>query len=191
MQTRFTLMYSFTTTPLVGVCHGLAVRMEEDDYGDFADEDFLEAFSQASQTLPAHLGKRRREASKEDADDSDGPLRRRRRTSEDGDSEGYGSEPPPPDEEAEKSKKKRYRIHIAGREVPPAIFMGATQAEALPDSSPWRIRGPIYKKPRPEPSPPKPPIFARVPDQYPPRETIVPRNANALRQQQSPILLHL
>ena len=38
--------------------------------------------------------------------------------------------------------------------------MGATQAECLnPDSSPYRIRGPIYKKPRPElPEPPKAPI---------------------------------
>jgi ATP-dependent DNA helicase MPH1 len=39
--------------------------------------------------------------------------------------------------------------------------LGATQADVLnPDSSPYRIRGPIYRKPRPEPpKPPNAPIF--------------------------------
>jgi len=35
--------------------------MDDDDYGDIADEDFIEAFSQASQTLPPHPAKRRKD----------------------------------------------------------------------------------------------------------------------------------
>jgi ATP-dependent DNA helicase MPH1 len=110
--------------------------MDEDDFDDIADEDLIEAFSQASQILPPHPAKRRRigEGSDDDV------------------------------EEYEKSKKKKYKIHIADKEIPPAQIIGATQAEALPDSSPYRIRGPIYKKPRPEaPEPPNPPQYAAPP----------------------------
>ena len=142
---------------------------DEEDYGDIADEDLIEAFSQASQTLPPlslamspHHPKRRRISDASDNESGAG----RRRTSRDytgsGVSEGE-------DEENGKSKKKKYRIHVGEKEVPAAQILGATQAEALPDSSPYRIRGPIYRKHRPEPEPPapapavpKPPLFSKA-----------------------------
>ncbi|KAH8792735.1 hypothetical protein BGZ57DRAFT_872251 [Hyaloscypha finlandica] len=130
--------------------------MDEDDYDDIADEDLIEAFSQASQTLPPHPVKRRRIS--DGADDEDGTRRDRRRSYSV--ENGSGG-----DEETEKSKrkKKKYKIHIADQEIPPARIIGATQAEAHPDSSPYRIRGPIYKKPRSEPPPPTPPLFTVPP----------------------------
>ena len=66
---------------------------DEDDYGEFADEDFIEALSQASQTLPEHPQSRR--ASRDGTDS--------------GDEEGNG-----------KSKKKKYKIHEGLNEVPKA-----------------------------------------------------------------------
>jgi ATP-dependent DNA helicase MPH1 len=129
--------------------------MDEDDYGDIADEDLIEAFSQASQTLPPHPAKRRRIS--DGIDDEDGTRRDRRKSYSA--ENGSGG-----DEENEKSKKKKkYKIHIAEQEVPPARIIGATQAEAHPDSSPYRIRGPIYKKLRPEPPPPPPPSLFKAP----------------------------
>jgi ATP-dependent DNA helicase MPH1 len=133
--------------------------MDEDDYGDIADEDLIEAFSQASQTLPAHPLKRRRIS--EGSDDDEGTHKARRRFRDSVESGSGGDE-----EGNEKSKKKKkYKIHIADKEIPPARIIGATQAEALPDSSPYRIRGPIYKKARPEPLPPpsQPRQFAPAP----------------------------
>ncbi|KAG0650583.1 ATP-dependent DNA helicase MPH1 [Hyphodiscus hymeniophilus] len=103
---------------------------DEEDYGEFADEDFIEALSQASQSLPPHPPSRRTSGDGPDSGDEDGNS---------------------------KSKKKKYKIHEGVDEVPTAIILGATQAEGLnPDSSPYRIRGPIYRKPRPES--PKPPL---------------------------------
>lgn len=124
---------------------------EEDDYGDILDEDLIEAFSQpsqASQTLPSLNTKRRRS---QDSIESCGPE----------DEEGII-----------KTKKPKYIVHITDRDVPAAQILGATQAEALPDSSPYRIRGPIYKKPRlgHEPEPPKPPQF------FAPRQQLTLRN---------------
>ncbi|KAN0122580.1 P-loop containing nucleoside triphosphate hydrolase protein [Hyaloscypha variabilis] len=129
--------------------------MDEDDYGDIADEDLIEAFSQASQTLPPHPAKRRRIS--EGIDDDDGTRGARRRSY----SVENGSEI---DSETGKSKKKsKYKIHVADQEIPAARIIGATQADAHPDSSPYRIRGPIYKKPRPEAPPPTPPQFVAPP----------------------------
>jgi ATP-dependent DNA helicase MPH1 len=103
---------------------------DEDDYGGIADEDFIEAFSQGSQSLP--------------------PLKnnstRRRNRSRSG---SHASENDEDDNRT--TKKRKYRIHTSTNGVPPAQIIGATQAERLPDSSPYRIRGPIYKKPRAEP----------------------------------------
>ena len=105
---------------------------DEEDYGDIADEDFIGALSQASQTLPEH------------------PQRRRRRSR---DSTGSGDET--------RAKKPKYKIADGVDELPAAQILGATQADGLPDSSPYRIRGPIYRKPRPEPPKPgrEPPCF--------------------------------
>ncbi|KAL5320926.1 hypothetical protein ACEPPN_011736 [Leptodophora sp. 'Broadleaf-Isolate-01'] len=117
---------------------------DEDDYGDIPDEDLIEAFSQPSQTLPAHPSPR--------------PAKRRRisyGSIESGNSDNEG-------EDSNRTKKPKYRIHISDKDVPAAKIVGATQAEALPDSSPWRQRGPIYIRPRPEP-PPKPPAFSATP----------------------------
>ncbi|CZR50811.1 related to ATP-dependent DNA helicase mph1 [Phialocephala subalpina] len=132
--------------------------MDEDDYGDFDEDDFIEALSQPSQTLPPlrsspRPAKRRRLS--DDIEDDEIEDRRHRRSRESTGSDVHSGE-----EETEKSKKKKYKIHIADRDVPAAKILGATQAEALPDSSPYRIRGPIYKKPRPEP--PKPLTPPRV-----------------------------
>ncbi|KAF8866441.1 P-loop containing nucleoside triphosphate hydrolase protein [Acephala macrosclerotiorum] len=129
--------------------------MDEDDYGEFDEDDLIEALSQASQTLPRlrsspRPAKRRRLS--DDIENDEIEDRRPRRSRESTGSEVHSSE-----EESEKSKKKKYKIHIADRDVPAAKILGATQAEALPDSSPYRIRGPIYKKPRPEPPKPRTP----------------------------------
>jgi ATP-dependent DNA helicase MPH1 len=147
--------------------------MDEDEYGDIADEDLIEALSQASQTLPPlslspRPAKRRRGVSEEsDANkDSSNPRRKSRETTGSG---GSGDE-----EENGKSKKKKYRIHLADKDVPAAKIIGATQAEALPDSSPYRIRGPIYKKSRPEP--PSPPPKAPECSTTPPRRPIPKSN---------------
>lgn len=116
---------------------------DEEDYGDIADEYFIEAFSQGSQTLP--------------------PLRNdrnRRRNRSRAQSDGTEDE----EDDNRTAKKRKYRIHTCTREVPPPQVIGATQAECMPDSSPYRIRGPIYKKPRAELSElqdgPKPPMFS-------------------------------
>lgn len=133
--------------------------MEDDEYGTIADEDMIDVFSQTSQSLPPHPGKRSRNSEEEEVEDDDEiPERskRRRRTSG-GSGSGISDNEA---EDASKSKKKKYMIHIADRQVPTAKILGATQAEelaALPDSSPYRIRGPIYMKPRREPTPPPPP----------------------------------
>lgn len=66
------------------------MSVDDEDYGDFADEDFIEALSQASQTLPPH-------------------RRTSRDGTESGDEEGNG-----------KSKKKKYKIHEGADEVPEA-----------------------------------------------------------------------
>lgn len=159
--------------------------MEDDEYGDIADEDIIEAFSQASQTLPVHPGKRARvELSDEDYDEIGERPRRRRRTSR-----GSGSEISEDEaEDVQRSKKKKYRIHIADKQIPKAQILGATQAEALaalPDSSPYRIRGPIYRKPRPDPSPPPPPAPTF---RAPPRPQFPPSNS-AKRPATGPIVI--
>ena len=69
------------------------MSVEEEEYGDFADEDFIEALTPASQTLPPHPHSR---GASRDATES-------------GDEEGNA-----------KSKKKRYRIHEGVDEVPKA-----------------------------------------------------------------------
>jgi ATP-dependent DNA helicase MPH1 len=128
--------------------------MDDDNYGDIADEDFIEAFSQASQTLPPHPAKRRKVS--DGIEDEDGTRRDRRRSHSV--ENGSGGD----ENDNSKKKKPKYKIHIADQEIPPARVIGATQAEAHPDSSPYRIRGPIFKKARPEPLPPPSPVF-RVP----------------------------
>jgi ATP-dependent DNA helicase MPH1 len=119
--------------------------MDEEDYDDIADEDLIEALSQSSQSLPplrhspdSHSNKRRR-LNRETADEDGSDIS----------VQPAGGE----DEENERSKKKKYRIHVGADVIPAAKIWGATQAEGYPDSSPSRIRGPIYKKPRPEPPP--------------------------------------
>ncbi|KAL2072540.1 hypothetical protein VTL71DRAFT_11883 [Oculimacula yallundae] len=116
---------------------------DDDDYGDIPDEDMIEAFSQPSQTLPSLSSPR--------------PAKRRRISHDSIESGNSGYE----DQENNK-KQSKYRIHISEKDVPAAKIVGATQAEAFPDSSPWRFRGPIYIKPRLEP-PPKPPTFSATP----------------------------
>ncbi|ESZ98864.1 hypothetical protein SBOR_0722 [Sclerotinia borealis F-4128] len=129
--------------------------MSDNEYGDI-DEDVwneAEALNQASQTFPfnpPHRRKRRRIISDEglddDHDDDSIARRRRSRDSIHGDND-----------EGDEKKKSKYRIHLADQEVPAAVIMGATQADGMPDSSPYRIRGPIYRKPRsPYPSEPEP-----------------------------------
>ena len=66
---------------------------DEEDYGDIADEDFIEAYSQASQTLPPHPRTFR------DVTESGGSS----------DEEGNG-----------RSRKKRYKIREGVDEVPKA-----------------------------------------------------------------------
>jgi len=66
---------------------------DEEDYGDFPDEDFIEALSQPSQSLPPH--------------------RQSRRTSRDGTESGD-------EDDNDKSKKKKYKIHEGVDEVPQA-----------------------------------------------------------------------
>ena len=49
-----------------------------------------------------------------------------------------------------KPKRKKFKIHEGSKPVPEAQIIGATQAELSElDSSPYRFRGPIWKKPRP------------------------------------------
>ncbi|KAI9053787.1 hypothetical protein LZ554_002736 [Drepanopeziza brunnea f. sp. 'monogermtubi'] len=122
---------------------------DDDDYGDIADEDLIEAFSPASQKLPPLPEKRRRGSYDEGGNSGD-------------------------EEEYDRQKKKKHRIHITEHDVPAAKIIGATQAEALPGSSPWRIRGPIYIKPRPEPAI-KPPVFSTTPKRVAPPANLVQR----------------
>lgn len=109
-----------------------ARAMDEEDYGDISDEDMINACSQASQTLP--------------------PLRRSPQSNLNKRSRvTYGSDEEGGDEEESAKPKKKYKIHVGVGEVPAAKIVGATQADGHPDSSPYRIRGPIFRKPRPEP----------------------------------------
>jgi len=125
---------------------------DEEDYGDIADEDLIDALTEPSQTLP--------------------PLRHSSPLlSEDEISEG--SEPGKGNRDAEndasddeggdtKAKKRKRSVHIRTKNAPPARIMNATQADGLPDSSPYRIRGPIYRKPRSDISPLKHPVFSEA-----------------------------
>ncbi|RDL36629.1 p-loop containing nucleoside triphosphate hydrolase protein [Venustampulla echinocandica] len=133
--------------------------MDEEDYGDIADEDLIEVFSQHSQSLPSEPRSNKRRRISYDTDDGDSTTHRRQSRDSIVDS-GSGDD----DEVNTKSRKKKYRIHIGAEEVSARQILGATQAEALPDSSPYRIRGPIYKKPRTEA--PKPPVFFRTPQRF-------------------------
>jgi ATP-dependent DNA helicase MPH1 len=160
-------------------------NMDEDEYeydeGDIPDEVLIEAFSQASQTLPSLLlsprpPKRRRIG---DASDNDSDATRRRTSRDCTESCVSGDE----EDDNGKPKKKKYRIHVGEKEVPAAQILGATQAEALPDSSPYRIRGPIYRKPRPEPpkaAVPKHPLFSNTPHHPAPQPNPFQRTAGGL-----------
>ncbi|KAH6666582.1 hypothetical protein B0J14DRAFT_705080 [Halenospora varia] len=156
---------------------------DDDEYGDIPDEDLMQAFSQASQNLPPlprspgyHPNKRRRISY--DSDDVQGSTARRCSSRESVECSGSGG-----DGEGEaSSKKKKYKIRFGAEEVPKGVILGATQADAHPDSSPWRIRGPIYRKPRPDPPTPprrpKQPLFAPAPRQ----QTLI----NILQRQSNP-----
>ncbi|KUJ22499.1 P-loop containing nucleoside triphosphate hydrolase protein [Mollisia scopiformis] len=161
---------------------------EDDEYGDIPDEDFIEALSQPSQTLPELPPAKRRRISYASDDDEIATPRPRRSRESTGDNIGSG------EEENERAKKRKYKIHIADKDVPAAKTLGATQAEALPDSSPYRIRGPIYKKARPEPPKPPPPpraASARVDRPAPPANTFFERRvSNPLPRPQSQIQIH-
>ncbi|KAI9650125.1 3'-5' DNA helicase [Ciborinia camelliae] len=130
-----------------------AAEMSDNEYGDIDEDvwDEAEALTQASQTLPSnspHRRKRRRISSDQELDnnddDDDGSIARRYRSLDSILSDN---------DEGDEKKKSKYRIHLAAEEVPAAVIMGATQADGMPDSSPYRIRGPIYRIPRPPPSP--------------------------------------
>ncbi len=143
--------------------------MDEEDYGDIADEDLIEVLSQASQTLPTlpRPTKRRRTSEEPDSEEVSNRCQRNSRASNK--SGGSGGE----EDGREKGKKKKYRIHVAEEDIPAPKFVGATQAEALPDSSPYRIRGPIWAKPRPLPPklPMNPPAFSTTS-----RQSVLPFN---------------
>ncbi|RDW77086.1 p-loop containing nucleoside triphosphate hydrolase-19 [Coleophoma cylindrospora] len=152
-----------------------------DEYGDIPDEDLIELHSQASQQLPSlsRAKKRRRISPSSDSDESidDGRPSRSRRRSRNSAESGQDGEPGGEDQ---RKKKPRYKIHIneQGCEIPAAIVVGATQAEAMPDSSPFRIRGPIIKMARPGPpkSPsPKPLPFTATP-RRPDERSMQPRS---------------
>ncbi|PBP28361.1 putative ATP-dependent DNA helicase mph1 [Diplocarpon rosae] len=133
---------------------------DQDEYDDIADEDLIGAFSQPSQSLPQLPSSPR-------------PQKRQRRSQDSIESSNSGNE------EDDKKKKKKYRIHIAEKDVPAAKIVGATQAEALPSSSPWRIRGPIYIKPRP--APPLKPVFSTPPKRIPSANSSKTRTSNLLQ----------
>lgn len=108
----------------------LTVMDEDEIYGDIPDDDLIEAFSQDSQPLPAHPPKRK---IYDDASSDYGTT-----PEASGDENDAATDEPP---------RKKYKVHV-GAAVPEAKIIGATQAENMPDSSPYRIRGPIYMKPR-------------------------------------------
>ncbi|KAM3065945.1 3'-5' DNA helicase [Clarireedia jacksonii] len=117
---------------------------DEDEYGDIEEDLWDQAFTQASQTLPSnspHRRKRSRLSSEDEYDDDEVEDRTRRRSR---DSVGIGD-----DGEADGKKQKKIKVHYGAEEVPAAVILGATQADGMPDSSPYRIRGPIYRRPRP------------------------------------------
>ncbi|TVY47282.1 ATP-dependent DNA helicase [Lachnellula occidentalis] len=148
--------------------------MEEEDYGDIADEDFIEAFSQPSQpllsnSLSPHRRKRRRVS--ETSDDAlltgrGGQYRQSVEAIGSGDKEG---------ENGKSAKKQmKHKFHEGVEPVPAARILGATQAEAFPNSSPaYQIRGAIYRKPRPEV--PKPPSFTAARPNAAPTPNILQR----------------
>ncbi|KAH8602598.1 hypothetical protein B0O99DRAFT_587690 [Bisporella sp. PMI_857] len=139
--------------------------MDEDEYGGIPDEDLIDALSQPSQDLPCHPVRQTRRSERETTEDSS-------------------------DEGLQKTKSK-YRIHETTREAPPPQIIGATQAEAYEtDSSPERIRGAIYRRPRPEPThPPKPPAFInqvdgpryKAPSGNPPTKATFMRTSSLLK----------
>ncbi|PQE10080.1 atp-dependent dna helicase mph1 protein [Rutstroemia sp. NJR-2017a BVV2] len=159
---------------------------DEDEYGDIEEDLWDQAFTQASQTLPSnseHRRKRRRLSADDELDDDEVDFRPRRRSR---DSAGTGD-----DEDANGNKQKKIKVHYGAEEVPAAVILGATQADAMPDSSPYRIRGPIYRKPRPIPEP----VPIAVPQQRPApvlqtrevsRPTTVSRPSNAQKKTSTP-----
>jgi len=155
----------------------LQITMNEDEFGDIADEDLIEAFSQPSQNLPSNSRPpaRKRRRILESTDDDEISIDSRRNSRDSIEWSGSGGDGA---EGAQKKKKKeKHRIHEGGEQVEAARILGATQAEAHPDSSPaYRIRGPIYRKPRPEVS--TPPIFSAAQRPVAPKPNIFQRSAS-------------
>lgn len=151
--------------------------MDEEDYGDIADEDLIEAFSQPSQTLPPNSSPpaRKRRRIQESTDDDEISIDSRRNSRDSIEWSGSGGDGA---EGAQKKKKKeKYRIHDGMEQVEAPRILGATQAEAHPDSSPaYKIRGPIYRKPRPEV--PLAPKFAAVQQPVASKPNIFQRSAS-------------
>ncbi|KAJ8070611.1 hypothetical protein OCU04_000984 [Sclerotinia nivalis] len=144
--------------------------MSDDEYGDIDADvwDEAEALTQASQTLPSnspYRRKRRRIDSDQELEDDVSIARRR----------GSQDSTRTDNDEGDEKKQSKYRIHLGAEEVPAAVIMGATQADGMPDSSPYRIRGPIYKRPRPAPPP-------ELEPKSPPAQPSISRSAKAQKQ---------
>jgi len=109
---------------------------DEEDYGNIPDEDLFDVLSEPSQSLPPLSGLPRSSVSDHD------------------------------EEGAFRPKKSKYKIHEGSKPVPEAQIIGPTQAELSElDSSPYRFRGPIWKKARPgDAAPTLAPIFPKQPD---------------------------
>jgi ATP-dependent DNA helicase MPH1 len=157
--------------------------MDEEDYGDIADEDLIEAFSQPSQTLPSHSSPpaRKRRRIQESTDDDEISIDSRCNSRDSIEWSGSGGDV---EGVQKKKKKEKYRIHDGVEQVEAPRILGATQAEAHPDSSPaYKIRGPIYRKPRPEV--PLAPIFSAPQQPVAPKPNIFQRSASTVSQSNS------
>jgi len=128
---------------------------DEEEYGDIADDDLIQAFSQASHILPDLPSSRENSRRSHER----GRWTSLSTTGNDSGNDEIQEE----EEEGPRAKKIRSRMIYNGKEVPAAKIVTATQGEQLEAlfSSPTRIRGPIYKRPRPELLPPSMPAICK------------------------------
>jgi ATP-dependent DNA helicase MPH1 len=128
---------------------------DEEDYGDIADEDLIDVLTEPSQTLPQLHSDSRLSDDEFIQGEADEPASIQKHIG----SANYASG----DEDVERrAKKKNNKIRVCTEDVPATTIIGATQADGLPESSPYRIRGPIYRKPRPDSLPRQPSFSAEA-----------------------------
>lgn len=118
---------------------------------DNVDDSDLESMSHATAPYGSRPSKRRKiDTTSEDSTTSTDEHHVKQKSRRSPTSRIEFSEEDLTEEELEDAKKKsKYKIHVPNQHrIPEKSFQNGTQLSGLPDSSPYRIRGPIWRKPK-------------------------------------------